>query len=545
MIGPRRLVHNQRPNRKTARCLVAVLLAAVLSAASALSGSLIAQESADAPRLGTVDFPTSGTPQAQEYFTLGLLYLHSFEYGSAATEFRKAQKEQPDFALAYWGEAMAHNHPLWRQRDRDAAIEVLERLAPTPAERIALAPTDRERMYMQAAEALWADGPKAERDTAYMLAMRRLVDAHPDDPDARAFYALSLLGLSDGVRVIPTYMRAAAVVEELIDRYPDHPGVAHYMIHSYDDPIHAPLGLRAARAYSEIAPDAAHAQHMTTHIFLALGMWADVVSQNIIAAELTSWRPGHYTAWLGYGLAQQGRIEAARQILERAHDLLSSSSRTRARGYMLSMRADYLVNTERWSDPAFEWEIDEERTSEVVRAKDAFALGVAALQRGERDESEQQLARMLWILDNMADSGTPARDVVRIMTKELSAVIGLHDGLTDGALEILREATAIEDALPLEFGPPDVVKPSHELLGEMLLGMDDPSGAVIEFQRALALAPLRALSLRGLGRAAAAASDEETALRAYRNLLAIWAEADPGIEGLDEARSFVSARASE
>jgi len=539
MLGTRRPCYN------TAVRFAAVLVAASLLGVSAMTDTLIAQGSGDAPRLGTVDFPTSASPEAQKHFLLGLLYLHSFEYGDAAAEFRNAQEAQPDFALAYWGEAMTYNHPLWRQRNRDAAVTALQRLAPTPAERVASAPTDRERLYMEAAEALWAEGPKAERDTAYMLAMRRLSQAYPEDPDAQAFYALSLLGLSDGVRVVPTYMRAAAVVEELLGRYPDHPGVAHYMIHSYDDAIHAPLGLRAARAYSGIAPDAAHAQHMTTHIFLALGMWADVVSQNIIAAELTWWGPGHYTAWLGYALPQQGRFDAARENLERAHDTFESSERRRGRGYMLSMRADYLVNTGRWTDPALEWEIDTEELRPVVRAKDAFALGYAALQRGERRGAEQQLLRIAAILDDMPDATTPARDVTAIMAKELGAALALSDGMADGALSMMREATALEDALPLEYGPPDVVKPSHELLGEMLIELGDLSAAVVEFQRALALAPLRALSLRGLGRAAAEAGDEETALRAYRDLVAIWVEADPNIEGLDEARSFVSARASE
>ncbi len=491
--------------RHTAVAVACSSLALVVPLASA-PAALVTQEVG--PRLGSVDFATSASPEAQEHFRLGLLYLHSFEYGSAADEFRRAQQLQPDFALAYWGEAMTYNHPLWRERNRDAAIEALERLAPTPTERVALAPTDRERLYMEAAEALWADGPKAERDTAYMLAMRRLSEAFPDDPDAGAFYALSLLGLSDGVRVIPTYMRAAAIVEELLDRYPDHPGVAHYMIHSYDDPIHAPLGLRAARAYSGIAPDAAHAQHMTTHIFLALGMWPDVVSQNIIAAELTSWGPGHYTAWLGYALAQQRRFDAAQANLVRAHDNLGPSAGRGARSYMLSMRADYLVNTARWSDPALEWEIDDEGTSAAVRAKDAFALGYAALQRGERSEAERQLRRIRAILDGMPATTTPARDVTAIMTKELGAALAFSDGMADDALSAMREATALEDALPLEFGPPDVVKPSHELLGEMLLSLGDPAAAGAAFQRALALAPRRAMSVAGLERSAREVEDE-------------------------------------
>jgi tetratricopeptide (TPR) repeat protein len=525
-----------------------VSLAAMLCSGPALSPLSAQEANESAPRLGTVDFPTSGSPEAQQHFLIGLLYLHSFEYGPAAAEFRKAQELDPDFAMAYWGEAMTHNHPLWKQRDREAAIAALEQLGPTREARLALAPTERERFYLEAAETLWAEGPKAERDTAYMRAMRRVADAFPDDPDAQAFYALSLLGLSDGVRVIPTYMRAAAIVEEVIDRYPEHPGAAHYMIHSYDDPIHAPLGLRAARAYSAIAPDAAHAQHMTSHIFLALGMWEDVVSQNTIAAGLTGWGPGHYTAWLGYGLEQQGRYDDARAHLERAFESLGAASRPspRARSYMLGMRADYLVNTRRWSDPVIAWEVDPASVSPIARAKDAFALGYAALRRGDRPEAERQLARLRAIVDGVPRAsyvGNPDGPV--ILALELEASLSLVAGAADAALSVMRNATALEDAMPLEYGPPDVVKPSHELLGEMLLQVGEPAAAALEFRRALELAPLRALALLGLGRAAAEAGEDRTALRAYRDLLAIWSAADPDIEGAAEARSFLSARTSE
>lgn len=175
---------------------------------------------------------------------------------------------------------------------------------------------------------------------------------------------------------------------------------------------------------------------------------------------------------------------------------------------MLSMRADYLVNTARWSDPALEWEIDDEGTSAAVRAKDAFALGYAALQRGERSEAERQLRRIRAILDGMPATTTPARDVTAIMTKELGAALAFSDGMADDALSAMREATALEDALPLEFGPPDVVKPSHELLGEMLLSLGDPAAAGAAFQRALALAPRRAMSVAGLERSAREVEDE-------------------------------------
>ncbi len=255
--------------------------------------------SAQTQRLGTIDFPTSGPPAAQSAFIRGVLLLHSFEYQDAARAFREAQRIDPGFALAYWGEALTYTHPLWDEQDVNAARASLLRLGPTREARRAKAPTPREQAYLDAVEILYGDGPKARRDTAYSRAMERLVARFPADREAQVFYAASLLGLSQGVRNVPTYMRAAAIVGRVFRDNPDHPGAAHLLIHCYDDPIHAPLGLAAARAYSKIAPDAAHAQHMTTHIFLALGMWDDVVSQNELASghDPATWAPDHYTQW--------------------------------------------------------------------------------------------------------------------------------------------------------------------------------------------------------------------------------------------------------
>ncbi|UCF41567.1 MAG: tetratricopeptide repeat protein [Gemmatimonadota bacterium] len=483
---------------------------------------------AQQPQLGSIAFPTSASGEAQQRFVEGVLWLHSFEYESAAKAFRKAQELDPDFAMAYWGESMTRNHSLWQERDRDAAVAALERLGSTPAERRAKAPTEREKLFLDAVEALWAEGPKAERDTAYYLAMGDLLAAYPDDPEAQAFYALSILGLSQAVRVFPSYMRAAAIADELLRQNPDHPGAAHYLIHSVDDPIHAPLGLRAARAYSKIAPDAAHAQHMTTHIFVALGMWDDVVSQNTVAAELTGWWPGHYTSWLGYGLQQQGRFEEARAHLERARRNIGERPGVGRRAYLASMRAHYLVDTRRWSDAGVEWEIDLSDAGTVVRAMDAFALGYAALERGDADAAERHVSA-LGAMTTQAEGGWYGGNdtVPLILRNELQAMLYMQGGSTDEALDLMRETTAMEDALPMEYGPPDVVKPSHELLGEMLLALGRYDEAQQEFQRALALAPKRALSLAGLQQAAAAAGDEKTATRARGMLAEVWHAADP------------------
>ncbi len=505
---------------------------AVFTCLCASAGALSAQE----PQLGSVTFPTSGRAVAQERFVEGVLWLHSFEYESAAGAFREAQQIEPDFAMAYWGEAMTYNHSLWQQRDREAAAAALERLAPTPDARRARARTEREKMFLGAVEALWAEGPKAERDTAYYYAMQELTAAYPDDPEAQAFYALSILGLSQGVRVFSSYMRAGAIAEGIHRTHPEHPGAAHYAIHSFDDPIHAPLGLHAARAYSKIAPDAAHAQHMTTHIFVALGMWDDVVSQNIVAAGLTGWWPGHYTAWLEYGYAQQGRSDTAQAHLERAWRNLGDSPSTGRRAYLSSMRAHYLVNTRRWADPVIEWEIDLSGASTVAKAKEAFALGYAAFERGDRAVATDHLAT-LSELTGSDDVGWYGgnESVPLILETELAAMTLLADGAADEALALMHEATALEDAMPMEYGPPDVAKPSHELLGEMLLELGRPAEAQAEFERALALAPNRALSLAGLSRAAMAAGDEKTAARAQAALREVWHAADAGVPAFVEA----------
>src|SRR5437016_6494525 len=356
--------------------------------------------SAQTPGLGTITFPSSGAPAAQAPFVRGVLWLHSFEYQDAARAFLEAQRIDRGFALAYWGEALTYTHPLWDEQDVNAARASLLRLGPTREARRAKAPTPRERAYLDAVEILYGDGPKARRDTAYSRAMERLVARFPTDREAQGFYAASLLGLSQGVRNVPTYMRAAAIVGRVFRGNPDHPGAAHLLIHCYDDPIHAPLGLAAARAYSKIAPDAAHAQHMTTHIFLALGMWDEVVSQNEIASgqNRAAWGPHHYTAWLGYGYLQQGRYGDALRHLDLMHQNVNQARRGRA--VLAQMRADYVMNAERWDCPCLRWSVDLAGVRARDAALDLFIAGLSALKRGDRAGAEHVLADLVALNHN-------------------------------------------------------------------------------------------------------------------------------------------------
>lgn len=475
-----------------------VLLALLVVAATACS---VATDVTPAPNglthlegLGSLSFQTSGAPDAQEPFVRGVLLLHSFEFEPAAEAFRQAQEADPDFALAYWGEAMTYNHPLWQQQDREAALEALGRFGSTPAERAERTPTERERAYVAAVDLLYGDGTKQDRDQAYLGAMRELSEAYPDDLEARAFHALAILGSRDGVRDFATYMRAAAVAQPVFDANPDHPGAAHYLIHSFDDPVHAPLGLPAARQYAVVAPGAAHAQHMTSHIFLAMGMWDDVVAANIRARDTQDaqfaardQRPnlcGHYSSWLHYGHLMRGDTGEAEALMDACHGRMSDSPNPGEAAYFVSMRARQIFDTEDWS-LAERWTWDPPAGPQQLAYR--YVNAFAALR-----------------LDNLGParalvSGpTAASDTNRLHLQELRGLLAIASGRTNEGIGILQDAAAAEDAMPFEFGPPTILKPTHELLGEALLTLGRTTEARPVFRRAAERTPGRTLARRGL-----------------------------------------------
>ena len=506
-------------------------------------------------QLGRIDFPTSGTPKAREFFVRGVLLLHSFEYEDAREQFLKAQKLDPDFTMTYWAEAMTYNHPLWQEQDLEKARAALNRFAPTPEARLAKTPTEREKGYLRAVEALYSKGDKLSRDLAYAQAMQRLTEQYPDDLEARSFYALSILGTAQGERDLRIYMRAGAVAEEVFAKNPRHPGAAHYLIHSYDDPVHAPLGLRAARVYAKIAPTASHAQHMISHIYVALGSWDEVVTANeksFAVSEERARRKGlpihrrnhHALHWLEYAYLQKGRYRDVRRTLEvMEHDARQHSSPIHRR-YLGQMRAAYLVHTRDPQDaPA---SIDTTGIELAAAAAYLFASGMSALLAGDPAAAENVLAHLRSLRqsaqktankdpNNVYALNSPRNiKVATVMEKELNALLRFKEGKPEEAITLMKEATAGEDSMSLEYGPPDVVKPSHELFGEMLLELNRPAEARRQFELALDRAPRRALSLLGLARAAARLGDAETAQRTYAELRQIWNQADADLPELRE-----------
>lgn len=508
---------------------------------------------AQAATAGQVAFPNSGSPAAQERFLYGLAQLHNFEYATAADAFRAAEQADPGFAMAYWGEAMTFNHAIWMEQDLPGARAVLEKLGKTAEERAAKAPTEREKGYLSAVEILYGEGSKEERDFRYEVAMGELSKRFPDDPDAAAFHALSILGTAHAGRDVAIYMRSAAILEEWYPRLPDHPGILHYLIHSYDDPAHAPLGLRAARRYGQVAPEAPHALHMTSHIFLALGDWDGVVAANETASSVANRLRsahgqhgrgcGHYPFWLAYGYQEQGRLADARKVLEACRAEATSDHAQGADdpgydpdrsslGSYVAMWSRYLIDSEDFGGEVASWTIDP-GPRPATRFHLAFARGFAAARRGDlataRAEAEKMKAAKTeldaqFAADKPTDRSPQQR--TEVLTLELAGAIAAAEGKSSLAVERLVAATKIESEMPVDFGPPTVDKPAHELLGEVLLANGDPSGAKVAFETALARTPRRTTSLLGLSRAATRLKDEATAGRAREELRAIWQRAD-------------------
>jgi tetratricopeptide (TPR) repeat protein len=473
---------------------------------------------------GHVNFPNSGAPAAQADFLTGLALLHDFEYADAAAAFRRAEAADSGFAMAYWGEAMTFNHPIWMQQDLKAARDALNKLALTPPERRAKAKTEREKGYFDALEILYGDGSKEERDFRYEDAMAKLYARYPDDVDAAAFYGLAILGTAHAGRDIATYMRAARVLEEAWIDHRDHPGLVHYLIHSYDDPAHAPLGLRAARIYAKIAPDAGHAQHMTSHIFLALGMWREVVEANIAAmADVDRVRKaagkgpagcGHYASWLGYAYLQLGQKDKAGSAVTQCraavqsqaamdHPGMSMDPDASLTGSFANMRLRYLLDTGDWTGEIAGWTLPK-NAGAGARLDFAFAHALGEIMQGHREPARQALTELEAVGREVADLKTRSRDPdpsyrVRpeIFLLEVRALLAEQEGDLAGAERLMLQAVGLEDKLPIAFGPPTIDKPSHEIFAEFLFRRGRKDEAHAEFEKAVARTPGRRLTEQG------------------------------------------------
>ena len=529
------------PFRKRALLALAGCVAAGLLAVPALAS--------EKSELGTVHFPNSGSEAAQDAFQRGVAALHSFWYEEAAEAFQNAQEIDPDFALAYWGEALSHNHPLWYEQDISAAREVLRRFGATRAERRKKTPTERERMYLDTVEVLYGAGDKFERDEKYHEAFRRLAEAHPEDNEAQAFYALSYLGLvRRGEPGFHRQMKAGAIVSRLFRDEPNHPGAAHYVIHSFDDPEHAPLALEAANRYAEIAPEAHHAQHMPSHIFVQHGMWNRVSASNDVAYRASAkWvadknlsitkRDYHSLEWKAYADLQRGVYRPVLDAIGVVEEAADETDSMRLERIAASMVARHAIETGRYDAIALpEGETDTSRYNSTANLLLASGMKAAAARDAEgADEAARRLKALAKARDDAGESYQA--DSVRIMLHEVKALAASVRGDTESALKHAEKATAIEERQDPPSGPTYPMKPSHELRGELLLAAGKAEEAKAQFATSLTRTPNRTASLLGLARASAALGDDAGASRAYATLETFLTEAESDVPFLAEVRS--------
>ena len=503
----------------------------------------------NAQQLGHVEFPTSGSEKAQAHFLRGLAALHSFWYEEARDEFRESTKIEPDFAMGYWGEAMTYNHPLWSEQDLEAARQVLTRIKDSPKL------TDRERVYIMAVRLLYGAGDKRARDVAYSAEMEKIYRAYPDDLDAAAFYSLSLLALvRPEEKSYRLQAKAGAIALDVYQKNPNHPGAAHYIIHAFDDPDHAILALSAARRYADIAPEAHHARHMPSHIFLQLGMWTEAAASNESAWQASdAWmkrknlspsvRDYHSLHWLLYIYLQQGRYTDAEKLLNLMKKVMSESTYDNKLrpGYYennyANMAAAFVVETERWdlADQLFPPNVTPQQTSNS-ESHGTHDPG-ATVRYSNASQTLPVFVRAL----SAAIRGSNNVDYHPggIREFEVAALSASMKNDHARAIELMKQATALEEQGPAPSGPPPLIKPTHELFGEILLRARKPAEAAEQFRISLLRQPNRARSLLGAARAAAQSSNQPAALSAYTTLIEQWQQADTGLPELQEARAYL------
>ena len=494
-------------------------------ALAAVSGPVqyVSAQAPGASQLGTINFPTSAKPAAQEPFLTGVKAMYNFEFDLAGEAFREAQKADPEFALAYWGEAMSYNHPLWAEQDLAAARRVLERLAPTAAARAAKAPAGKERDLVEAAEILLGPGDKLARDIAYAGALQKLHAKYPSDDEIACLYSLSLLGTGrPGVANTRNAMQAAAIAQGIFQRNPKHPGAAHYIIHSFDDPDHAILSLTAAREYSKIAPSAAHALHMPSHIFVQLGMWQDVEASNVVAykaavelADRKNLPRGredfHTLSWLQYAYLQQGKFDDAQRCVDQAKAVADKDPNPRIRDGYASMKARQVVESARWEKLALPAGPVKDGGAPGYDGSASYLLaaGLSAAKLGDVATANIAVEK-LKAMRTQAESGSNAYRAkpFAIMEKEVEAAVAVAQKDTAAAERLLKEATVIELTLDPPSGPPEPIKPSFELYGELLADLGRTQEAAAQFQQSLQRMPNRRAAVQGLQKAAPTRSSQ-------------------------------------
>jgi hypothetical protein len=501
-----------------------------MDARTRIAGALLALAVAsvtaahDAPegrgRLGTVAFPNSCSPAVQEELTRAVAMLHSFWYTAGEQAFRSVLRNDPECAIATWGIAsLLMSNPLAGQgaspqgaADAQALIEQGRRIG---------AKTQRERDYLEAVAEYyrdWSGRSERARQESRSKAYEALAQKYPDDDEAQIFHALYLAGTqSQADQTYGAYLRAASILEKQFAKHPDHPGVAHYLIHSYDAPPIADKGLTAARRYATIAPAAPHALHMPSHIFTRVGAWEESVATNRRSAEVAVQgnepdEAYHANDYAVYALLQLARDDDARREIDAANKVALGEARFVGPYAAEAMRARYAVERGAWKEAA----ALEPRPSKYpfVESIGRFARALGAARSGDVAVAEKEADALAGLHKALLDAknGYWATEV-EVQRLAAAAWIALARGQQDEALKFMRGAADLEDRNEKHIVTPGRILPARELLGDMLLELGQPAQALKEYEASQAREPNRFRGLYGASIAAEGAGDHDRAVR--------------------------------
>ncbi|MDH3651228.1 MAG: hypothetical protein OEQ53_16195 [Saprospiraceae bacterium] len=516
----------------------------------------------EANKLGTLNHQFSISDPAQDGFEKGLLLLHSFEYEDARVAFQEAVKADSTEMMAYWGEAMSYYKALWGLQDLEAGREVMNRLGATKDERLAKAENELEMDFWTGLEILNGEGELKERHEDYVEYMADLYEKHPSNHEVASFYALGLIWATDYGQVTEENKLSARIADGILKENPKHPGALHYKIHAFDNPVMAREAIDVANVYSKVAPDATHALHMPSHIYLSLGMWDDVVSSNeasYAASVKKMERKGlgdgqrgyHSYSWLHYGYLQQGRYEKATQLMRDMLDYVPRDPTNQARGYLISMQSLQLAETGKWNNqltPMLDVKLQD--LSIVSAAEHAFFQSHLALKHADPgliNQHIEDLTQKIALAElEVGEEGValcatgqtryaPNEDAINtslILLHQMKSFNARLAGDLTAYERHLRKATELEAKLDFASGPPEIALPSFEQYGNWLLDQGRFEDALIQFETSLTRAPRRCKALQGKIAALKGLNKVKEVEDARVELQSIWKMADEELKGL-------------
>lgn len=531
----RSLKNRSRSSRRAARFAVLLALALGILAASSFSAekSTAQHEHGSIPSagLGTVNFPTSCSPSVQSDFNGAVALLHSFWYTKSEAAFAAIAEADPSCGMAEWGIAMSHFRQLW---DPPTPGDIAIAWPAVRRAKSAGAKTQRERDYIAAMEIFYKDAdkrPHSARALDYEKSMQQIYERYPQDYEAAIFYALAVRAnapIND--KTYSNQKKASAILVKLFVQFPDHPGLAHYIIHCDDYPSLAPLALDAARRYAQIAPDAPHALHMPSHIFTRLGLWQESIDSNLASASSAA-KNGlvgdqlHAMDYLVYAYLQTAQDEKALAVSRAMPKPQPGDAAYFTALYATAVvPARLAVERHRWSDAAslvLPSDIFPGGRYSSTEADLYFAKALGAARSGDTDAARNTLRQMASSRERLVHNNDKyAAGLVDIQQESVSAWIAFAEGQKENALRQMRSAADHEDATEKLPVTPGVIVPARELLGEMLLETKQPAPALEAFETSLRFAPERFNSLYGAARAAQLSADHQKTAAYFAKLRA-------------------------